>query len=79
LIKLRKVIHSMERTRIMEDSERYLRVEFTSAVMGFVDDVEFYFPDKPVIQLKSASRIGYSDFGVNRKRVEKIRELFLKK
>jgi len=79
LIKLRNVIHSMERTRIMEDSERYLRVEFTSAVMGFVDDVEFYFPDKPVIQLKSASRIGYSDFGVNRKRVEKIRELFLKK
>lgn len=79
LIKLRKVIHSMERTRIMEDSERYLRVEFTSAVMGFVDDVEFYFPDEPVIHLKSASRIGYSDFGVNRKRVEKIRELFLKK
>ena len=79
LIKLKQVIRSMERTRIVESSDRYLRVEFTSAVMGFVDDVEFYFPDEPVIHLKSASRIGYYDFGVNRKRVETIRELFLKK
>jgi uncharacterized protein (DUF1499 family) len=47
--------------------------------MGFVDDVEFYFPDEPIIHVKSASRIGYSDFGVNRERVEKIRELFLKR
>lgn len=79
LIKLKQVIHSMERTRIVEDSDRYLRIECTSAVMGFVDDVEFYFPDEPVIQIKSASRIGHYDFGVNRKRVEKIRELFLAK
>ena len=76
---LKQVIQSMKRTRIVEESDEYLRVEFTSAVMGFVDDVEFYFPDEPVIHVKSASRIGYSDFGVNRKRVEEIRALFLKK
>ena len=76
---LRRVIQSMKRTRIAEESEDYLRVEFTSAVMGFVDDVEFYFPDEPIIHVKSASRIGYSDFGVNRERVEKIRKLFLKR
>ena len=75
---LKQVINSMERTRIVEERDDYLLVEFTSAVMGFVDDVEFYFPDEPVIHIKSASRIGRYDFGVNRKRVEKIRELFLK-
>jgi uncharacterized protein (DUF1499 family) len=76
---LKQVVQSMKRTRIVDESDDYLRVEFTSAVMGFVDDVEFYFPDEPIIHIKSASRIGYSDFGVNRKRVEKIRELFLKR
>jgi len=76
---LKEVVQSMKRTRIVDESNDYLRVEFTSAVMGFVDDVEFYFPHEPIIHIKSASRIGYSDFGVNRKRVEKIRELFLKR
>ncbi|MBW2219045.1 MAG: DUF1499 domain-containing protein [Deltaproteobacteria bacterium] len=77
--KLKKVILSMERTRIVEDTDNYLRVEFKSAVMGFVDDVEFYFPDEPIIHLKSASRIGYSDFGVNSKRVKQVRQLFKQK
>ena len=43
--------------------------------MGFVDDVEFYC-DGTAIQVRSASRLGYSDLGVNRKRVEAIREAF---
>ena len=77
--KLKKVILSVERTRIVEDADNYLRVEFKSAVMGFIDDVEFYFPDEPIIHLKSASRIGYSDFGVNSKRVKQIRKLFKQK
>jgi len=47
--------------------------------MGFVDDLEFYFSKENVIQVRSASRLGYSDFGVNRKRVEKLRELFAAK
>jgi len=48
---------------------------FTSRVLGFVDDVEFYC-DGLVIQVRSASRLGYSDLGVNRKRVEEIRRAF---
>jgi uncharacterized protein (DUF1499 family) len=48
-------------------------------MMGFVDDVEFFFPDSAVIHMRSASRVGYSDFGVNRKRLEKIRQLFQKR
>ena len=46
--------------------------------MGFVDDVEFYLKagatEETVIQVRSASRLGYSDMGVNRERVEGIRE-----
>ena len=43
---------------------------------GFVDDVEFYFNKPGRISLRSASRLGYSDMGVNRRRMEKIRNLF---
>jgi uncharacterized protein (DUF1499 family) len=55
----------------------YLHVEFTSATMGFVDDVEFVL-DAPArtIHVRSSSRLGYRDFGVNRERVEKIRSAF---
>lgn len=73
---LKKVLESFERTTIIEESESYLRVECRSAIMGFVDDVEFYFPEENVIHVRSASRLGYSDLGVNRKRVEKLRKLF---
>jgi len=75
-LRLKKIIESEERTRIITESENYLHVEFTSMIMRFVDDVEFYFPDEPLIHVRSASRLGYSDLGVNRKRVEHLRELF---
>ncbi len=58
---------------IMIDKDRYIRSEFTSSLMGFVDDVEFYI-EKDSIAVRSASRLGYSDLGANRKRVEAIRE-----
>lgn len=48
-----------------------------SSFFKFVDDVEFYFPkDKNIIHIRSLARTGYSDFGVNRKRMEKIRVRF---
>ncbi len=50
----------------------YVRSEFTSSLMGFVDDVEFYI-EASGIQVRSASRLGHSDFGANRKRIESIR------
>jgi len=74
--RLKKAVLSCERVTIVEEKEDYLRVEFKSALVRFVDDVEFYFPEEKVIHVRSASRIGYSDLGVNRKRVEHIRNLF---
>ncbi|HEY5930035.1 MAG TPA: DUF1499 domain-containing protein, partial [Burkholderiales bacterium] len=72
--KLRSIIGDTPRARIVVESPDYLHVEYESALLGFVDDVEFYLPayDK-AIQVRSASRIGYSDFGVNRKRIENVR------
>ena len=59
-------------------SENYISARFTSTVFGFVDDVEFR-ADAPaeVIHVRSASRVGRSDLGANRKRVESIRQRFL--
>ena len=71
---LRKVIESMERTTIIEATDNYLYAEFKSQLMGYVDDVEFYLdPRDNVIHVRSASRLGQSDLGVNRKRIEEIR------
>jgi uncharacterized protein (DUF1499 family) len=69
-----KIIKGMERTTIIEQSDNYLYVEFKSKLMGYVDDVEFYRDNNEnVVQVRSASRLGKSDLGVNRKRVEEIR------
>ena len=71
---LKKVIESMERTKVIDQTSNYLYAEFKSQLMGFVDDVEFYLdPDANVLHVRSASRLGQSDLGVNRKRVEEIR------
>lgn len=71
---LSKVIKGMERTEIIEQTDNYLYAEFTSKIMGFVDDVEFYRdPEANILHVRSASRLGQSDLGVNRKRVEAIR------
>ena len=53
----------------------YLYAQFTTMVLGFVDDVEFWFdPQQRVLQLRSATRVGRKDFGVNRARIETIRQ-----
>ena len=71
------VIQSMKRSRLISDSENYIHAEFRSLIFRFVDDVELFFPENTnVIHMKSASRTGYSDFGVNRKRLEEIRRRF---
>lgn len=66
--------------KIQEEREGYLWATFTSRVFRFVDDVEFrmVFPDG-LIHVRSGSRVGYSDLGVNRRRVEKLRTLFNQK
>ena len=71
---LKTVIQALERTQIVSETSDYLYVEFASKLMGFVDDVEFYLDrDADRIQVRSASRLGESDLGVNRKRIEAIR------
>jgi uncharacterized protein (DUF1499 family) len=71
------VVNSMPRTKVVTSTEDYLHVEYRSAVFRFVDDVEFLFDDTAkVIHFRSASRVGYSDLGVNRKRIRAIKAEF---
>jgi apolipoprotein D and lipocalin family protein len=74
---LLEILHSFKRTRLVTIEENYIHAEFVSSIFRFVDDVEFYFDTaKKLIQVRSASRTGYFDFGVNRRRVEEIRKQF---
>ncbi|OGQ90023.1 MAG: hypothetical protein A2464_07710 [Deltaproteobacteria bacterium RIFOXYC2_FULL_48_10] len=75
--RLKKIITSIKGNTIVSETNDYLHIECKSKIMGFVDDLEFFFPDERIIHVRSASRLGYSDFGVNRKRVEHLRELFI--
>lgn len=72
---LRIVVMEQKRVKLITFEESYLHVEFRSAVFRFVDDTEFQLrASEGIIAVRSASRLGYSDFGVNRERVERIRE-----
>ncbi len=75
--RMERVLRAMPRMTIVNAEKDYIYAECRSRIFGFVDDVEFWFDDKDkVIQFRSASRLGYSDLGVNRKRMERIREAF---
>jgi len=72
-----KIINSLKRSKIITDKENYIHVEFRTATFKFVDDVEFLFDDsEKKIHFRSRARLGYSDMGVNRKRMEKISEMY---
>lgn len=73
---IERVVKGIDGSRIVARSPTRMQVEFRSKWMGFVDDAIFYFPDAGVIHVRSAARTGYTDFGVNRKRIEKIRARF---
>lgn len=71
---LLKVLSVVPRTQVIENTDNYIHTESTSRLFKFVDDAEFYFPeDENIIQVRSASRVGESDLGVNRRRIEQIR------
>ena len=74
--RLPEVVNGMVRARSVRSTDLDLHAKFRSAVFGFVDDVEFYFGPPGSIQVRSASRTGYYDVGVNRERVETIRARF---
>lgn len=71
---LKAIIAGLSRTQLVEEDEAYLHYECTSLLLRFVDDVEFLFDDETkTVHFRSASRIGYGDLGVNRRRMEEIR------
>ncbi len=75
---LRRLIETLPGARVVETEPDYLRAEFSSRILHFVDDVEFLLdPQAQVVQVRSASRTGYWDFGANRRRVEQIRRVYL--
>ncbi|MBX2869154.1 MAG: DUF1499 domain-containing protein [Acidiferrobacterales bacterium] len=79
LNRIQEVIKGMTRTRVVTATNRYIHAEFTSLIFRFVDDVEILIePEENVMHIRSASRVGRSDLGANRKRVEQIRALFEK-
>jgi uncharacterized protein (DUF1499 family) len=64
--------------RIVSNSLGYIHFAVRSSLIGYIDDLEFYLPEgDSVVHVRSASRIGYSDFGVNRERVRQIQDLLV--
>lgn len=77
--RLVSIVREMKRATIVSTTPSYLHVEFRSALFRFVDDVEFVLDDSArVIHFRSASRTGYYDFGVNRRRMQEISGRYLR-
>ena len=74
LARIGEVITNLERADVVERDTDYLRAEFTSKGLKFVDDAEFWFdPVQKVIHVRSAARLGRRDFGMNRQHIEEVR------
>ncbi|REK05559.1 MAG: DUF1499 domain-containing protein [Planctomycetota bacterium] len=77
MARLKRVIESLPRTKIVTEKPGYVHVEFTTLIFRFVDDVEFALDEEAgKIDFRSASRVGYSDLGTNRRRMETVRAKF---
>ena len=75
--RLKEALQAEKRLSIVTERPAYLHAEVRSLVFRFVDDVEFALvEDKGLIHVRSAARTGHSDFGVNRRRIERIRQRF---
>lgn len=75
----RKAVQEMQRSTVIREDAGYLYAEFRSKLVGFVDDVEFAFDGKAgVLHVRSSSRVGRRDYGVNRARVESLRRRIAK-
>lgn len=67
-----QVVGALPRAKVVGQQDGYLHAEFSTALMGFTDDVEF-LADGNLLHVRSSSRLGIRDFDVNRKRVEALR------
>lgn len=74
LARIKVIVEGMAGARVVQSAPDYLYAQFTTRLLKFVDDVEFWFdPVHNVIQVRSASRVGRRDLGVNRERIEAVR------
>lgn len=74
---LERLLQEIPRSRLVAQRQNYFHVEIRSLIFGFVDDLELLIDeDLRTIGVRSASRVGYSDLGVNRGRVEALRERY---
>ncbi len=72
---LAEILNSIKGITIQNRTKNYLYAECKSSLMGFIDDLEFYWDEKAgLCHVRSASRLGFSDMNVNRRRVEEIRK-----
>ena len=71
---LRDAVAAMPRTKIVEDRPGYLHAEWTSRIFGFVDDLELLRGAGDRVDVRSASRVGYGDQGVNKARIQALRD-----
>jgi uncharacterized protein (DUF1499 family) len=77
IARIKTIIATMPRTQVVGEAPNYIYAEFKTKLMGFVDDVEFFADENArLIHVRSASRLGYRDFNVNRERIEAIRQQF---
>jgi uncharacterized protein (DUF1499 family) len=75
---VKRVLAEMPRIKVVEEDDNYLHATATTLIMRYVDDVEFTFDaQQKLLHFRSASRIGYSDLGANRARMETFRKQFL--
>src|SRR5713226_4435435 len=74
LSRIKTIVEGMDGAKVVKSDPDYLYAQFTTRLMKYVDDVEFWFdPAAKAIQVRSASRLGSGDMGVNRKRIEAVR------
>jgi len=74
LARIKAIVEGMDGAKVVKSEPGYLYAQFTTKLMKYVDDVEFWFdPAANAIQVRSASRVGRGDMGVNRKRIEAVR------
>lgn|GEM_PF-754067 len=73
--KIKYLLH-IDGAKIVRETNDYIHATYTSSLLKFVDDVEFYFPTDQIVHFRSASRVGYSDLGVNKRRMTRLKLKF---
>lgn len=77
LTKIKSIINNLDNTKLLKENDNYLHFSFSTSLFGFTDDVHLLLKDNQ-LHVQSASRVGHSDLGKNRSRIEKLRELLSK-